>query len=332
MSIRGKQYPHERCASRPIAGTDWCGKHKATQVRFLTPILIESKENEIQLLSPRSLRSEDPVDIMMAANTIRRSWQLWQSRKAGPLLHFKEESNNPFDFFSSDPIAEIPRRDFVSFVDAGKGYIMDIKSVSSLLDHAKKNNELPLNPFNRSPLTAVFLRRLARRKKDKIVLWSGLEATSDSQKVALATTDLFRALEDLGNYTDPAWFSDLSRFQLQQLYIELADIWYHRATLSAADRARIVPVRVFRLPVTTVLVMPTKGLRPLLLETCTLLVSSAAAKSDRQLGGMYVLGSLAIIHEPVSVAFPWLVEMFSPGATRIIGGQLRVSHPSVLAY
>ncbi len=318
-SIRGKQFQDERCLCKPVADSEWCGKHKKSQIRFV----------------PKKIRTEsiDPTQALNASDKIRKAWRRWQSKKTGPLLHFREESNNPFDFFSSDPVEEIPRSQFVSFVDGNKGYIMDIKSVSSLLDHAKKNNEIPLNPFNRAPLPSLFLSRVARRfKKDKIVLWGGLEAVSENQKLGLATTDLFRALEDLGNYTDPAWFTELSRVQLQQLYIELADIWYHRATLSTVDRTRIVPVRVFRIPVPTILVMQQKALRPLLLETCTLLVSSAVAKSDKQLGGMYVLGSLALINERAGEAYPWLLDMFRPGATRIVGGQLVVAHPSVLAY
>lgn len=279
----------------------------------------------------------------VAAIKIRCAWARWLARRAGPLLWFREESNNPYDFYSSDPVAEIPMRDFVSFVDAGKGYVMDIKSAASLVDHAKANNEVPLNPFNRAVLPACFLRRLNRHAvKGATPLWTGLKATGEVQAAGLAATDVFRLIEDLGYYTDPSWFMDLSRLQLQRFYIELADIWYHRATLSSTDRNRIAPPTVpagggpahsaFAIPVNTALIMQQRALRPLLLETCKLLVSTAAARSDRQLGVSYVLGALSLISPGAAVAYPWLAEAFAPGVTRIVGSQIAVLHPSVLAY
>jgi len=232
-------------------------------------------------------------------------------------------------------VEEIPLRDFVSFVDADrKGYIMDIKSATSLLAHSKKAGETPTNPFNRAPLPASFLRRIALHGP-RTKGWTALVPQTEAQALGLAATDVFRHFDDLGYYTDPAWFLELSRAQLQQLYIELADIWYHRATLSPADRTRIVPApgRVLPMPVTTALVMTQKALQKVLLESCRLLVSASSAKSDRQLGVMYVLGALAIVSGRTAVAYPWLAEMFMPGITRILpSGQVNVLHPSVLAY
>ena len=213
---------------------------------------------------------------------------------------------------------------------------MDIKSVSSLLDHSTKNKEEPLNPFNRAALPALFLKRVSRHygPKGAPVLWVGLQAKTEEQRYALAAMDICRSLDDIGNYTNPDWFMSLTVIQMQRLYIELADIWNHRATLTTADRLRIVPApaRAFKLPVSTVMIMKQKALRPLILETCQVLVTAAPNKSDRQLGGMYVLGSLALISADVGSAFPWLMEMFMPGVTREVDGKVKVLHPSVLAY
>ena len=297
-----------------MAGSEWCGKHKTTQHRFVMPIL------------------RSAIDELRAARIIRQTWLSWIARRSGPLLYAKGLSNNPFDFFSSDPIDEIPLKNFISFVDGGKGYCMDIKSASSLIIHATTNKETPLNPFNRAPLPMLFLRRIIRHRGKET--WPGLEAETETQRHALATTDIFNHLNDLGNYTNPQWLIDLSTIQMQQFYIELADIWFHRATLSLEDRTRIVPspAKVFVYPVTTVLIMKNRALRPLIIETCKNMVTAALSKSDRQLGGMYILGSLALVSPDAAAAFPWLLEMFSPGVTRIMHGQLTVAHPSVLAY
>jgi hypothetical protein len=343
VSIRAKGHPEDRCPNKPLAGGDWCGKHdkQAGHVRWVAtcdgstiehahlPTPISTVVSLPRPQKDRAITSEEQA--IAAATKIHRIWARWIARRAGPLLRFREESNNPYDFFSSDPVEEIPLRDFISFVDAGKGYIMDAKSLTSLLDHAKKNGETPVNPFNRAPLPALFLLRLARH--GKTALWEGLKPQTEEQAIALRATDVFRAIEDLGYYTTPDWFMALNRLQLQHLYIELADIWFHRASLSNADRARISPGRnPLSVPVITAMSMSLRALRPLLLNTCEALVTAAPARADKQLGVMYVLGSLSLVTNAAATAYPWLVDMFSPGAARIIGTHLHLAHPSVMTY
>ena len=331
-SIRAKKDTEHRCSAKALAGSEWCGKHKTSQQRFVQ--VIEVIEH-IPRPPKREPTSHSRSDLITSVLKIQRAWRIWLAHRCGPLLRFKAEANNPFDFFSSDPIDEIPLRDFISFVDSGKGYIMDIKSVSSLLEHSQKTGEAPANPFNRTLLPDLFLRRYQRHIGKKApTLWSNLQAVTETQKHELAVTDIFRSLEDLGNYTNPEWFLGLSAIGLQRLYIELADIWYHRASLTHADRARIVPPphKPFKIPVTTVLIMRQKAIKPLLVETCKTLVSAAPSKGDRQLGGMYILGALTLVSEGAATAFPWLLEMFSPGVSRTVNGQLILAHQSVLAY
>ena len=337
-NIRAKGFPGERCSSRAQPGTEWCGKHKTTQIRFviLNPFVPDTIQHAPK--SPKSPKSPSPRSDMtaeVAAKIIHRSWSRWISRRAGPLLRFRAESNNPYDFFSGDPIEEIKIGDFVSFVDAGKGYVMDIKSATSLLEHAEKSGEVAANPFNRAVLPPLFARRVNRHKTKKpAASWELLGPTSEAQTVSLATTDLFRLIEDLGYYTDPEWFMELSRQNLQRFYIELADIWNHRATLTLQDRIRIIPPtgRVLAVPVSTAIIMQQKALRPMILKTCTKMVSAAVARSDKQLGVMYVLGALSLISEGAGTAYPWLTDMFSPGVTRLHGGVVQVLHASVMSY
>ena len=325
-SIRGKTHPGERCTAKAKAGAEWCGKHSSTQVRF-APATVEH-------IAPSPPRFDTSLTHGLAAKKIRRAWSSWLARRAGPLLRIREESNNPFDFFSADPVAEIPIGDVVSFVSEGKGYIMDIKSAVSLIEHAGAG--APENPFNRTPLPALFLKRVGLHSagKAKKTSWATLQPMSDEQKNALATTDVFSLIEDLGYYTDPGWFMDLDRVDLQRFYIELADIWNHRATLTPQDRVRIVPAggRALSVPVSTAMIMQQKALRPLLLKTCKTLVSTAAARSDKQLGVMYVLGALSLVSPGAGTAYPWLTDMFSPGVTRIHNGHLQVLHGSVMTY
>ena len=313
-SIRSKSHPGERCSAKTQTGSEWCGKHKTSCVRFL----------------PRQ-RSAPPITNIVAGQKIFAAWRRWLARRAGPLLWYRAESNNPFDFFSADPVEEIPLASIISFVTEGKGYIMDIKSAVSLIAHAEKSKETPLNPFNRAQLPPIFLKRVTRHATK--IQWEPLVPVSEVQTTSLAVTDVFRCIEDLGYYTDPSWFMNLSRLELQQIYIELADIWFHRASLSSHDRLRIVPVgRPFAVPVITVRMMQRPALRNLVLNAFRMIISAAVNRADKQLGVMYVLGSLSIVSAEAGVAYPWLVDMFMPGVTRIVGTDVIILHPSVLLY
>lgn len=325
-SIRAKTHPEERCTAKAKTGSEWCGRHASSCVRFVPAP---------PSAAPAAAVAPSPASTSAATNTIFAAWRRWLVRRSGPLVLCRAEANNPYDFFSSDPVEEIPLRDFVSFVDTdGKGYAMDVKSAISLLDHAKKSGETPLNPFNRAPLPAHFLRRVARVSKGTTG-WETLKPKTEAEKLSLAATDLFRTLEDLGYYTDPAWILDLGRSRLQALYIELADIWYHRAGLNGVQRLRIVPSphRAFPLPVTTVLIMQPKALRPLLIDVCRTLVTTAVERADKQLGAMYILGALSIVCPATGIGYPWLTDMFSPGVTRVLdSNSVQILHPGVLAY
>jgi hypothetical protein len=277
----------------------------------------------------RQERREAPV----AGQQILRAWRRWLARRAGPLLWFRAESNNPADFFSGDPVEELKLGDVISFVDgSGKGYIMDIKSAVSLMEHAVANKEPPLNPFNRAALPPLFLRRLTRHGVKGG--WATMKAPTEEQQLSLACTDVFRAIEDLGYYTDPSWFMELDRLHIQRLYMELADIWFHRAGLTTMDQQRIcpLPVHPFPMSVQGSLAASHKALRNLLLRTLRALVTAAPNRADRQTGVMYVLGSLSLVSPGCRIAYPWMYEMFAPGVARIVGSQLIVAHPAVLGY
>lgn len=335
VSIRAKDNPGERCPCKALAGAIWCGRHdkQKKQVRFEL-----EAEAEVPTLVPLPLsllrETADETAVAVAVKRIQQCWRQLLARRCGPLLWFRHESNNPYDFFSTEPVAEIPIADFVSFVEDGKGYAMDVKSLNTLLDHAKSNGETPKNPYNRAPLPAHLMRRLLHHS---IQSWDCLEGVTPEQTLTLAVTDTYRAIEDLGYYTDPTWYLELHQVALQRYYVELADIWFHRANLNAADRRRIIPTATpripFRVPIAGICDVPYDDLRGQVLDTCKTLVTAAAARADRQLGAMYVLGALTLVSRSARTAFPWLHEMFAPGVTAFVSpNTIRVSHNAVLSY
>lgn len=336
VSIRSKAVPGERCGNRAAAGSEWCGKHKTSCVRYSPPVDViqhTTQGPDVVIQERRETSNSPTIEVQVhARQRILRAWRLWLARRAGPLLWSREESNNPADFFSGDPVSELRIGDVISFVDAGKGYIMDIKSAVSLLEHATTNKEPPLNPFNRAPLPPTFLRRLTRHGVK--IGWASMQAVTEEQKLSLACTDIFRAIEDLGYYTDPNWFMELDRMHLQRYYMELADIWFHRAGLTVDDRNRIcpAPTQAFPMSVQGSLAASHKAMRHLLLRTLRALVTATPNRADRQTGVMYALGALSLVSVGCRIAYPWMFEMFAPGVARVVGSQIIVLHPAVLGY
>jgi hypothetical protein len=142
-------------------------------------------------------------------------------------------------------------------------------------------------------------------------------------------------MEDLGYYTDPVWFNDLRYVDLVRFYIELAHIWYTSAGLTDADRTRIIPTRtrLFTVSVRAIGNLGPSAIKQTVLDNCTLFVSAAMARSDRQLGVMYVIGALSLLHRGARQTYPWMYESVAPGVTRDGGeGQIVLLHPAALHY
>jgi len=241
--------------------------------------------------------------ILKACTCIQRRWLRFLAKRCGPLLKLRDKSMNSVDFYTEDAIHEIPLQFFVSFVDASRGYSMDIRSAMSLITYAERVKEPALNPFTRAPLTPVFLRRITLVKKVPKFITA---PTSFSVKI----TDVFCAISDLGYYTNPAWFSDLNANSLKRLYAALVEIWVHRARLSQRDRARICSANPFKYNFRAIDAMNMHDLQRVVLDVCELFVTSAVERSDRQLGAIYVLGCLAMVSRGAALANPGLLDQF----------------------
>ncbi len=75
-------------------------------------------------------------------------------RSCGPALKKRNICNNPFDFYSMDPVDEIRFPRFFSYRDPDDGFIygFDISSIYTLIFQAKRQSKHAENPFNRRKL------------------------------------------------------------------------------------------------------------------------------------------------------------------------------------
>ena len=123
-------------------------------------------------------------------------------------------------------------------------------------------------------------------------------------------------IDELNYYTNPSWFINLNVDELRCFYVELYDVWHHRAELTPEMRNIIIPApaRPFKYPVREVVAQRSQELlRKLNLDTIRMFVSAAADRSDRTLGAMYTVTALTLVCRECAETYPWLYESAAPG-------------------
>uniref|UniRef100_A0A6C0DR07 Uncharacterized protein n=1 Tax=viral metagenome TaxID=1070528 RepID=A0A6C0DR07_9ZZZZ len=316
-NIRSRRHPDRRCPN-PATNGDYCGVH----YKFPRPFQTQS-----QIGLRKSSESNDiviPVDPVEPTRRIQRWWALYRGlrgfNRQGPARWLRTASTNSADFYSMEEITDISGSYVFSFADTDKiVYAFDIRSFATLLEKAGK--EPPQNPYNRQPIAArTVTKALAyikwSRKHGIDTRWAPIEPTTPDQQFGLRVTDLFQKIDELSYYTNTAWFTGMSADDHRCFYVELHDIWFHRAELSNEMRNTIIPppARPFRLLIREVVALKSlEILRKTNLDLIRMFVSAATDRSDRSLGAMYVLTAMTLVNQDCAAQYPWMFESATPG-------------------
>ena len=166
----------------------------------------------------------------------------------GPAYLKRSLCTNTCDFYTMDEMNEIALEQFFSYKDQdGFIYGFDIISLFGLIN---KSNGIIKNPYNRMPITQTVMEnfktlfRLSNILKIPInveIKNTEINNLSIEKTIELRTISLFQTIDNLGNYTNPAWFMSLNRNQLIRFLRELLDIWSYRAQLPTEVKRLICP-------------------------------------------------------------------------------------------
>lgn len=240
---------------------------------------------------------------------------------AGPALKDRSLCVNDTDFATLDPIREIPYNQFYSFKSRdGNVYGCDIISLYNLLFTTHKfslTDKVPLNPYTRDELPI----HLALEFKHYIRLAKAIKIDFSTQneeividpvkKMEMRIIDVFQYINELGNYADSKWFSNLSKFMLVLFIREIFDIWTYRAQLSPIVMAEIVPPHgnpFGGLSLHLAQNQSEESLRNSALRIIECLVKSANSIENRAMGAYYVLAALTLVSEEARISLPWLFQ------------------------
>ena len=315
-NIRSRTHPDQRCSYPAISG-EYCGIH-SKHPRPFVPV------------GKKAMNTINTVDIVVPINSLKQTikiqkwWKVFgpmkQWRRQGPVRFIPEICNNRTDFYSMEDISGISKVSLFSFVDEDKMlYGYDVKSLYSLFE-LSKDGEI-LNPYNRKPFSTNVLNKAKAyiswcRKKHIDTKWTPIEPSTPDQRFQIRVTDVFQKLDQLNYYTNPDWFLKMVVDDHRCFYIELHDIWYHRAGLSSEMRNIIIPLpaKPFRYAVRDILTQKSlDNLRKINLDLVNMFVSAATDKSDRSLAAMYVVTAMTLINQQCAESYRWLYESAVPG-------------------
>jgi hypothetical protein len=205
-----------------------------------------------------------------------------------------------------------------SFVENNKcTYSFDIRSLATLLE----KHDIPENPYTRVAFTERSLEKARAfirwsRKKGVDTRWAPIEPGTPDQRFRLKVTDLFQKIDELNYYTKPDWFVNLSIDNLRCFYVELYDIWFHRAELTAEMRRTIIPspAHPFRYNINEIVANRSLDfLRKVNMDIIRMFISAAHDRSERTLGAMYIVTVMTLVNSECREMYPWLYESASPG-------------------
>jgi hypothetical protein len=137
-------------------------------------------------------------------------------------------------------------------------------------------------------------------------------ANMRTKPISQRMQDLFMEIDQLGNYTQVSWFSNLTLNQYIRLYRALFEIWNYRSGLSRETKLKICPFygpfeRIFQSPIyyDEITLEQIQIGCTTVFETIT---CSGVDEDHRKLGAFHALSALTIVSTNARQAMPWLYE------------------------
>ena len=231
----------------------------------------------------------------------------------GPAFKDRSLCTNDTDFYTLDSLNTIPYNQFYSFKD-DDNFIYGFE-ISSIYNIILKNNLACENPYNRKPFPENVIhdiRNLIRLSNVmKIPVNAYIKTSSTSNKFEQRALSLFQEIDNLGNYSDHKWFTELSALQMSKFVRDLCDIWQYRAQITPESKLAICPPTGDPFIGTNIVNIHT--FRPNMIKEFALscierLVKRGTSTEYKSLGAIYVLTALTLVSNSAATSLPWLYQ------------------------
>lgn len=124
--------------------------------------------------------------------------------------------------------------------------------------------------------------------------------------------DLFNEIDQLGNYTQAEWFSQLNTQELIRFFRCLYDIWNYRGQLSFQIKIKICPLfdpfSNGLQSINRILDLSESQVRVLCLSVMESMVLTGIDADHKMIGTLHVLTALTVVSSQARANLPWLYE------------------------
>jgi hypothetical protein len=269
---------------------------------------------------------------------------------------------NEQDFYTLEPLHEIPMEYFFTFKSNDDKFIFGCNIVSLL--HLIKNKTSVKNPYNRENININIIQTILKlynlikiiyevpedapimntnammiihnnindnrviretinRPHNTILLSNEIVnertiklTTMRSKPLHTRIQELFMDIDQLGNYTNYQWFSNLERREYVRLYRTLHDIWTYRGHLSREMKCKICiledPFHEINRERVHFHEASIEVVREVCLKIFENMVYCGIDDEHRKIGTLHALSALTMVSISARNAMPWLYESLYP--------------------
>lgn len=262
----------------------------------------------------------------------------------GPAYTDLSKCVNDSDFFTMDPLYEMDRRHFYSYVD-DKGFVYGFDAFS-LMNLFKREHKI-VNPYNREGLNASLVRDICSLFRKIHILHPDscgnkcihipnepfpkhnqiastiqrepVQSRENRMSMRIASLrnlpltqrieEVFMEIDRLGNYTQSRWFSELPKDQYVRFY-DSYFTWWSRLPPSTKREICYIPN-----PFSDIRYRPLDEVERFeYQEACLTLmehmVYTGINEESRRLGALHILNQLTHVSYLARTALPWLYDSF----------------------
>jgi hypothetical protein len=120
--------------------------------------------------------------------------------------------------------------------------------------------------------------------------------------------ELFMEIDQLGNYTNAVWFSDLNERELVSFFRYLYDVWMYRGQLARQTKLRICSLQDPFAGLASLQSVELEELRKYCLHVMEHMVYTGVDIEYQRIGTLHVLSALTLVSLPARQAMYWLYE------------------------
>jgi len=205
---------------------------------------------------------------------------------------------------------DIPTMYYIDLKDSisNKYYAFDVRQLSKILNNGKVSvNPYTLNVLDDSEIDKVNDRINYLNNHGFNCMVDKDEITEDEELV-FKTIDTFHKIDMVGNYTDHTWFTELSIYELKDLYNKSEDMVNYRINLPADERKKYFHNGI-AFPLSSQIIMQMKDekkLRKLILKEYNEILDFNNELGDKKTAVMWLLIALTEVSQNARNALPML--------------------------